>query len=118
MATFRFVEWLLFWIWETEGFEFQWDKGNRTKNEDKHSVSTGEVEEVFEIGLAVPLGVQITPKHNEERLGIVGPTRVGRLLQIVFTLREGKVRPISARVAHRKERKFYGETIRKISEGI
>jgi hypothetical protein len=42
----------------------------------------------------------------------------GKLLQIAFTLREGKVRPISARPAHPKERKQYEEILRKISKGI
>lgn len=118
MATFEFVEWLLWWLIETKRFKYQWDKGNSTKNKTKHDVSAAEVEEVFDFGLAIPLGVQTAPKVDEDRLGIIGPTRKGRLLHIVFVLREGKVRPISARPAKRKERSQYAQTLRKISQGI
>ena len=118
MASFRFVEWLLFWLLETEQFDFEWDEGNRDKNETKHGIGTREVEEVFEQGLSVPLGVQVTPEVDEERLGIVGATREGKALQVVFTLREGRVRPISARPAHKKERKQYEKNVRKIFKRI
>lgn len=107
MAKFRFVEWLLLWLLETSHFEFEWDGGNRVKNVSKHAVTTTEAEEVFLIGQAVPLGVQVSPEAPEERLGIVGPTSKRRILHVVFTMREGKVRPISARPANRKEREFY-----------
>lgn len=74
MAQWEFVEWLLFWILETSHFEFEWDQGNRTKSEDKHGISTAEVEAVFRSGLALPLGIQIQPISSEQRLGLVGPT--------------------------------------------
>ncbi len=118
MASFQFVEWLLFWLQENREILFEWDKGNQTKSKNKHSIEVYEIEEVFSSGLVVPLGVQVTPKVDEERLGIVGPTQAGRLLHIVFTLRDGKVRPISGRTAHKKERTQYGEILRKISERI
>ncbi|MBK9309042.1 MAG: BrnT family toxin [Nitrospira sp.] len=38
----------------------------------------------------------------------------GRILHVVFTLREGKVRPISARPAHKKERELYEAYLREI----
>src|SRR4051812_8541270 len=107
MAQFEFVDWLLLWLLESLKFEFEWDLGNRTKNEGKHGVFTNEIEEVFHLRMAMPLGVQISPAHPEERLGIVGATNSGRVLMIAFTLREGKVRPISARSASSKERKTY-----------
>lgn len=106
MAQWIFVEWLLFWILETSHFEFEWDTGNLTKNSKKHGISTEEVEAVFRSGLALPLELQISPPVNEQRLGLVGPTINGKLLQIAFTLREGRVRVISARLAQKK-----GETI-------
>lgn len=118
MAQWEFVEWLLFWILETSHFEFEWDKGNQTKNVSKHKISTEEVEAVFRSGLALPLGIQISPPSNEQRLGLVGPTLSGRLLQVAFVLREGRVRAISARPANKKERKQYEEILRKISERI
>lgn len=115
MAQWEFVEWLLFWILETSHFEFEWDAGNQAKNSTKHGISTEEVEAVFRSGLALPLGIQIRPLHREQRLGLVGPTISGRLLQVAFTLREGKVRVISVRPALFKERKQYEEILRKIT---
>ncbi|MBI4371999.1 MAG: BrnT family toxin [Elusimicrobia bacterium] len=114
MAKFKFVEWLFLWLQETSRFEFNWDDGNRTKSTTKHSVTTTEAEEVFLLGQAAPLGVQISPEAPEERLGIVGTTSGGRSLHVVFTLREGKVRPISARPAHKKEREFYEAYLREV----
>lgn len=118
MAQWEFVEWLLFWILETAHFEFEWDDGNRTKNAAKHGVTIGEVESVFRSGMALPLGIQIAPKADGQRLGIVGPSSLDRLIQVAFVLREGRVRTISARPAHRKEKKHYEEILRKITQGI
>lgn len=115
MAKWRFVEWLLFWLLETQKFEFEWDQGNRTKNAQKHGVSIYEVESVFRSGLALPLGIQMSPPVLEQRLGIVGPSITGKFLQVVFILREGRVRVISARPAHRKERREHEEILRKIT---
>lgn len=118
MAQWEFVEWLLFWILETSHFEFEWDKGNESKNAAKHKISTAEIEAVFRSGAALPLGIQLSPPADEQRLGIVGPTLSGRLLQVAFVLREGRVRVISARPAHKKERVQYEEILRKISERV
>jgi uncharacterized DUF497 family protein len=116
MAKFKFIEWLVLWLTETARFEFDWDDGNSTKSVMKHAVTTAEAEEVFLLGQAVPLGVQIAPVAPEERLGVVGATAAGRVLQVVFTLREGRVRPISARPAKREERALYEAYLREISK--
>lgn len=118
MAQWEFVEWLLLWILETTHFAFEWDHGNQSKNRTKHGISIEEVESVFRSGSALPLGTQKSPPTTEQRLGAVGPDSNGRLLQIAFTFRDGRVRVISARPAHRKERKSYEEILRKISQGI
>ncbi len=115
MAKWNFVEWLLFWILETSHFEFEWDEGNRTKSATKHGISTDEVEAVFRSGYALPLGVQISPVVPEQRLGLVGPAVSGRLLQVAFVLRDGRVRVISVRPANLKERRQYEEILRKIT---
>src|SRR5690242_7321552 len=113
MAQWEFVEWLLFWILETSHFEFEWDSGKRTKNSTKHGISTEEVEAVFRSDLALPLGIQITPLTPEQRA--LGWLVQQRLIQAAFALREGKARVMSARPAHRKERKQYEEILRKIT---
>lgn len=102
------------WPEETTKFDFEWDGGNRTKSSTKHAVTTIETEEVFSLGQAAPLGIQVSPKVPEERMAIVGVTTSGRILHIVFTIRNGKVRPISARSAHKKERDPYEAFLREI----
>ena len=73
-----------------------------------------EIESVFDLKMAIPLGRQSFPEVEEERLCIVGLDSCGRMLSVVFTLREGRVRPISARIASKKERKLYEEIRKKI----
>lgn len=117
MAKFKFVEWLVVWLKETARFEFEWDEGNRTKSAAKHAVKTVETEEVFRLGRAVPLGLQISPSVSEGRLGVVGATASGRIVHVVFVLRGKKVRPISTRPAKRNERQYYEENLlREVSE--
>ncbi len=88
---------------------FDWDEGNARKN-DKHSVSHSEAEQVF---FNSPLLVVFDTKHSslEERLHALGKTDAERLLHLTFTLRfEGsKIRVISARDMHKKERQFYDQ---------
>ena len=55
---------------------------------------------------------------NELRLGLIGPTFNGQVLQVAFVLREKRVRVISARPANKKERKQYEENIRKITQNL
>lgn len=89
---------------------FEWDEGNRDKNREKHSVSVSEVEEVFfdPYKRAYP-----DPKHslNEPRSIIVGKTKLGRLLFVVYTIRDKRIRVISARDLNKKrEVDLYEET--------
>ena len=70
------------------------------------------LEEVFQRKEIFPLGIQISPKVKEERFGIIGNTKKGRILQVVFTMRKNQVRPISAWPADRKERLQYEKGIR------
>jgi uncharacterized DUF497 family protein len=117
MARFQFILWLAYWYTQNEFFEFEWDSGNLQKSKDKHDVSPNEIETLFQNRLAVPLGRQISPEVTEERLCLVGPTTDGRMISVVFTLRDGRVRPISGRDASRKERKLY-EEVRKTLEKL
>lgn len=75
---------------------FQWDKGNETKNWDKHEVSNGECEQIF---FNKPLIVKRDKKHSafESRYFALGKTDLNRLLFIAFTIRQEKIRVISAR---------------------
>ena len=89
---------------------FDWDDGNARKNE-KHGVSMAEAEQVF---FNAPLLLLGDMKHSgkEPRFHALGKTDEARLLHIAFTLREDgeKIRVISARDMHRKEREVYEQT--------
>jgi len=82
---------------------FDWDEGNARKN-DKHGVAAAAAEQVF---FNRPL---LAPdqehSHEEPRYHALGQDNTGRRLHLTFTLREGgsKIRVISARAMHRKER--------------
>jgi uncharacterized DUF497 family protein len=87
--------------------DFDWDEGNARKNE-KHGVSTAESEQVF---FNEPLLLLADIKHSEgeQRFHALGKTDEGRTLHITFTLRNSgqRIRVISARDMHRKERTIY-----------
>ncbi len=86
---------------------FNWDEGNTRKNE-KHGVSMAEAEQVF---FNAPLILLEDSKHSsaEPRFHALGQTDDDRLLHITFTLRDAgeKIRVISARDMHRKEKAIY-----------
>lgn len=86
--------------------EFDWNAGNSDKNWHKHQVSKIECEEIF---FNQPIFIQEDSGHSqqEKRYYALGKTNVERRLFISFTLRNGKIRVISARDMSRKERRVY-----------
>jgi len=87
-----------------EGFD--WDAGNRDKNWLKHRVRCGECEQIF---FNQPCIILDDRNHSveEKRMAAFGRTDQGRLLTVVFAIRDRSLRVISARDMSRKERKFY-----------
>lgn len=87
---------------------FDWDAGNTAKSAAKHGVSTAEAEQVFS---SYPLLITPDEAHSrsERRFRALGQTISGRVLTIIFTLRDHdtKIRVISARDMNRKERGLY-----------
>lgn len=85
---------------------FDWDENNREKNWEKHGVLASECEEVF---FNLPLLLQSDPSHSqkEPRYYVLGHTITDRRLFIAFTIRQNKIRVISARDMSRKERSIY-----------
>ncbi len=90
-------------------FEFQWDKGNIEKNK-KHNVEDKEAEEVFLDDGKVILKDKLHSIGLEERFILLGKTKRNRLLYVVFTHRDDKLRIISARDINKKEVYLYEET--------
>ena len=85
---------------------FDWDEGNRQKNWEKHQVDFRECEEVF---FNQPLLIYEDTKHSsqEKRFYVLGRNDIGRPLFLVFTIRNNKIRVISARDQSKNERKIY-----------
>ncbi len=86
--------------------QFEWDAGNREKNFLKHRVTNAECEEVFFDPHKRLLGevLRVGRAGREVRYLLVGRTKVDRALFIVFTVRRGRVRVISARDLNQTER--------------
>ncbi len=85
---------------------FQWDDGNKDKNWLKHKVTNYECEQIF---FNQPFIVNYDSKHSdtEQRFYALGQTDLGRKLFVVFTIRNKKIRIISARDMSKKEREIY-----------
>ena len=90
-----------------EPLEFEWDEGNAGKNR-KHDVEDMECEEVFFDERKVALRDTLH-SDKEERFILLGKTKTGRLLYLVFTTHGHKLRVISARDINRKEIFLYEE---------
>ena len=90
---------------------FAWNKGNIDKNLKKHNVTNKKAEEVFE---NKPIFIFEDEKHSksEKRYMLWGVTDQKRKLSIFFTIRNNRVRIISARDMHKKERGAYEEKIK------
>ena len=84
---------------------FEWDKHN-IEHIKKHSVNYIECEDVF---FNKPLRINEDESHSkiEDRWEALGKTSNNRLLFISFTIRNNRIRVISARNQNRKERKIY-----------
>ena len=89
-----------------ESIEFEWDEGNTQKSFKKHGIENDESEGVFFDKDSV-LAEDRKHSGSETRYQIVGKSNIGRLLNIIFTIRKQKVRIISARRMHLKERRLY-----------
>lgn len=85
---------------------FEWDDGNLTKNWEQHEASETECEQVF---LNRPLIARRDTDHSETeaRFYVLGRTDAGRFRFVAFTVRQDKVRVISARDMNRAERQRY-----------
>jgi uncharacterized protein len=84
--------------------EFDWDEAN-LEHIAKHGFDDYECEEVF-----FDPQITSTPAYNlkgENRQAVIGKTDGGRIAFIVYTIRNQKVRVISARNADDSEKRTY-----------
>lgn len=89
--------------------EFIWDKGDKDKNWLKHRVSNQECEEAF-FDENKKITKDLRHSKKEKRYILLGKTKKNRLLFIVFTIRNKKIRVISARDIKKKEVYLYEKT--------
>jgi uncharacterized DUF497 family protein len=85
---------------------FDWDEGNISHLK-RHRIKPSEVEEVFRNDPAIR-GHEVV--SGEDRWTSVGTTNSLRVLAVVFTVREGIIRPITGWPADRRSKKEYFAT--------
>lgn len=89
--------------------QFEADPAKAAQNLKKHKVSFEEAASVFGDLMAYTFA---DPDHSvgEERWLTFGMSHMGRILAVIYTERQGKVRLISARLATKHERSTYEES--------
>jgi len=88
--------------------QFTWDPGKAAANVSKHGVSFEDASTVFRNPLAKVLP-DTTHSEQEQRSLIIGHSAGGRVLLVVFTESDDRIRIISARDASARERCEYEE---------
>jgi uncharacterized DUF497 family protein len=85
---------------------FEWHASKARTNLQEHGVSFDEAMSAFRDPLSVTIP---DPDHSydEERLILLGLSRLGRLLVIVHVDSDDSIRIVSARLANRHERRQY-----------
>jgi uncharacterized DUF497 family protein len=86
-----------------DAIEFDWDTANITHLA-RHGILAGEVEEVFSSDV---LDLEYQNEEGEDRFRSVGVTSAGRVLVIVWTVRERRLRPITGWTANPSLRKLF-----------
>lgn len=82
---------------------FNWDEGN-LEHILKHNIDFRECEEVF-FNKPLLISEDIIHSQLEERYQALGRSNNGSLIFLVFTIRNNKIRVVSARKQNKKERK-------------
>jgi hypothetical protein len=88
---------------------FEWDEGNNEKNWVKHHIRNEEAEESF-FDEKKKIAKDIFHSGKEQRWILLGKTKKGTILFIVYTMRQQIVRIISARKTNKKEAMLYEKT--------
>jgi len=89
--------------------EFEWDEIKNSKNIEKHSIDFSDVVSVFQHPIIKKKSTKID--YGEKRWIAIGQL-MNFCIVIIYTIREKKIRLISARKANKKERKIYYENIK------
>jgi len=85
---------------------YQWNRDKATANLRNHGIDFADAISVFSDDLAITIPDE---RSDEERFITIGVDAFGRVLVVVYTLRDDEIRLISARKATRHERQQYEE---------
>lgn len=85
-----------------EGFE--WDEGNLGHLDERHRFSPDEVEEVF---FNSPVERSLGVVNGEKRYLAIGPTNSNRFLTVIFTMRDRKIRVVTAYASPENHKVLY-----------
>ncbi len=88
---------------------YECDSAKAKLNQKNHGIDFADVDGVFEDELAIC--IEDPDAEGEQRFVKIGADNLGRVLVVVYTYREGKIRYISARKANRREVKIYAQRI-------
>ncbi len=88
------------------GYRFEWDPAKAAENFARHGVHFDEGTTVFDDGLSLTIR---DPEHSwhEDRFVTTGHSVQGRLVVVVHTERDDRIRLISVRTATPRERRTY-----------
>jgi uncharacterized DUF497 family protein len=88
---------------------FDWDVHN-VGHVARHGVNPTEVEEAFERPHAI---IPTKEVGGEKRWKLLGTSAAARLLIVVFTIRNDRLRPVTVHTMNQRERRIYGPEIYK-----
>jgi len=91
-------------------YHFEWDENKNQRNQSKHGISFQEAKSCFydpqQLAFYDP-----RHSHHEDREILIGHSNEGKLLLVVCTIRDDKIRIISARKASKQEANDYAKGI-------
>lgn len=85
---------------------FEWDESNNKKNYQKHGITHNQAEETF-LDENLQIIDDIEHSQQEKRFVAIGKNFEKNIMFVIFTIRNNKIRIISARIANKKERMAY-----------
>jgi hypothetical protein len=85
---------------------YQWNRDKAAANLRKHGIDFADAVSIFSDNLAITIPDE---RFGEERFVTIGVDALGRVLVVVYTMRDEEIRLISARRATRQERRQYEE---------